>query len=77
MSIYSEALAAYLRSADAGTQSDLAARAGTTQAAVSRYATGKRFPDHKIAAELDRATNGQVPLSLWRVVAAEKAGLAA
>lgn len=77
MSIYSEALAAYLNSNGALKQSDLASEAGCTQAAISRYATGKRFPDHKLAAEIDRATEGRVSVSLWRVVAAEKAGLAA
>lgn len=77
MSIYSEALEAYLNSAGAKKQADLAEEAGCTQAAISRYSNGRRFPDAKVAAEIDRATDGKVPLSLWRIVAAERAGLAA
>ncbi len=77
MSIYSEALDGYLKSPGALNQSDLADRSGCTQAAISRYATGKRFPDSTVASKIDETTGGKVPISLWRVVAAERAGLAA
>lgn len=77
MSIYSEALAAYFKRADAKKQDDIAARAKCTQAAVSRYATGLRFPPREVAEEIAAATDQAVPMTLWRVVAAERAGLAA
>lgn len=77
MSIYSEALKAYLASPDAATQADFADEAGCTQAAISRYAKAIRLPTREIAERIDAASGGRVPLSLWRVVAAEKAGLAA
>jgi transcriptional regulator with XRE-family HTH domain len=77
MSIYSEALDAYLdRKGEAGpTQSDFADKVGCTQAAISRYATGLRLPPRDIAEKIDRHSEGKVPLSLWRIVAAKKAGL--
>lgn len=77
MNIYSQALKAYLEGPDAGTQSDFADRAQCTQAAISRYAKALRFPTREIAERIDAASAGKVPMSLWRVVAAEKAGLAA
>lgn len=77
MNIYAKALAAYLDSSDAPNQNDLAERADCTQAAISRYATGKRFPDAKTAERISRATTDRVPFSVWRQVAAERAGLAA
>jgi transcriptional regulator with XRE-family HTH domain len=74
MSIYSDALRAFL-DAKVMNQSDLAEKADCTQAAISRYASGQRLPPFAIADKIDRATEGQVPLSLWRIVAAKKAGL--
>jgi len=79
MSIYSDALNAYLdRKGENGpTQSEFAEAVGCTQAAMSRYAAGKRLPPSDLAIKIDQASEGRVPLSLWRVVAAEKAGLGA
>lgn len=77
MSIYATALRAYLDSPGALNQNDLADRADCTQAAISRYAKGKRFPDAKTAARISEATKGEVPFDTWRQVAAERAGLAA
>lgn len=77
MSIYSQALGAYLKQPDAKKQADLAEEAGCTQASISRYATGERFPNAAVASKIDEATGGNVPMSLWRIVAAERAGLAA
>lgn len=76
MSIYSEALNAFLGTKSLN-QQDLAEKAECTQAAISRYATGLRFPPRETAEKIERASEGAVPMSLWRVVAAEKAGLAA
>lgn len=77
MSIYSDALNAYLdRRGEAGpTQSDFAAEVGCTQAAISRYASGLRLPPRSLAELIERKSEGRVPLTLWRIVAAEKAGL--
>lgn len=77
MNIYSEALDTYLKRADAKKQVELAEAAECTQAAISRYRTGKRFPDSQTAAALDGATGGLVSFTLWRAVAAERAGIAA
>ncbi len=75
--IYSEALSAFLDSSDGMKQGDLALRVGCPQGAISRYVAGKRFPDVERASAIDAATEGRVSLSLWRVVAAERAGLTA
>ena len=77
MNIYAKALGRYLESSDALNQQDLAEKADCTQAAISRYARGKRFPDSKTAAAIDKATGGAVSFDTWRTVAAERAGLAA
>jgi transcriptional regulator with XRE-family HTH domain len=77
MSIYATALSAYLDSPNALNQNDLADKAGCTQAAISRYAKGKRFPDARTAERISRATSDRVPFDTWRQVAAQKAGLAA
>ena len=74
--IYSEALSHYLaRSAD--TQQRLADKAKASQSAICRYAAGDRFPDRATADRLHEVSNGEIPISLWRIVAAERAGLAA
>ncbi len=77
MSIYSDALTAYLKRDDALKQFELADQAGCTQAAISRYAAGLRLPPREAAEKIERSTIGAVPMTLWRVVAAERAGLAA
>ena len=77
MTIYSEALRTYLGADGDLRQEAFAQRAGCTQAAISRYAAGGRFPDRQIAEKIERASGGSVPMTLWRVVAAERAGLAA
>lgn len=77
MSIYAKALASYLESDGALNQNDLAEKADCTQAAISRYATGKRFPDARTAERISKATRDLVPFNTWRQVAAERAGLAA
>jgi transcriptional regulator with XRE-family HTH domain len=41
-------------------QTAFAARIGTTQAAVARYAGGKRFPRPEIVARIEAATDGKV-----------------
>lgn len=74
MESYKEALAAYLKS-DGSTQAALADAISKTQAAVSRYATGERFPDSKTARDIDEKTNGAVPLTLWQREAAQRIGL--
>lgn len=75
--IYSAALKAFLNAEGAPRQADLAADAMCTQAAISRYAKGIRLPPREIAERIEGATGGKVSVSLWRVVAAERAGLAA
>jgi transcriptional regulator with XRE-family HTH domain len=77
MNIYAKALSAYLGGAGALNQNDLADKAGCTQAAISRYAKGKRFPDARTAERISRATDDLVPFDSWREVAAQRAGLAA
>lgn len=77
MNIYARALAAYLDSPGALNQSDLAEKADCAQAAISRYAKGKRFPDGERARKIHEATTGRVSFDTWREVAAERAGLAA
>lgn len=74
MNAYAAALADYLKE---GRQADLAEAAGCTQATISRYASGNRFPARDIAEKIDRATEGQVPLALWIAAAAKHFGLAA
>lgn len=74
MASYSEAISAYLDMPDRG-QAALAGAIGKTQAAVSRYATGVRFPDADTARAIDRATDGGIPFSLWQMEAARRIGL--
>jgi transcriptional regulator with XRE-family HTH domain len=75
MNAYSRALSAYLdpkgRPADR-TQEALADQARVTQASISRYMTGDRFPDAETAQRIHDATDGHVPFDTWRSVAAEK-----
>lgn len=74
MSDYAKALDAYLKNER---QTDLADAAEITQAAISRYARGKRFPPRDIAERIDRATSGQVPVALWIADATKRFGIAA
>lgn len=68
MSDYAAALSRYL-DANGDSQAELAERVGITQASISRYKGSKetppRHPPKEIAEKLDRATNGEVPFSLW------------
>lgn len=79
MSIYSRALDAYLDKSREGapTQAEFADKVGCTQAAISRYAAGVRFPPREIAERIELESFGQVSLEDWRIVATERAGLAA
>lgn len=80
MNIYSRALEAFLdkqRNPEAPTQADFAGLISRTQAAVSRYASGRRLPPRGTAEKIDQATKGRVSLALWMTVAAERAGIAA
>lgn len=71
MDAYRRALSAYLTPKDR-TQEALAERAKCTQAAISRYVTGERFPDANTARNIHDATDGDVPFETWQGVAAEK-----
>lgn len=75
MSDYATALGRYL-AADGNKQAELAEKAGTTQASISRYKAG-RLPPRDVAEKIDHATEGFVPLGLWIAEAARKFGLAA
>jgi DNA-binding transcriptional regulator YdaS (Cro superfamily) len=74
MNPYASSLAAYLAPDDRA-QAALAAAIESTQASVSRYARGKRFPDSKTALAIDRATGGLVPFVLWQSVASRRLGI--
>lgn len=74
MSTYRAALQAHLAT-DGNTQAKLAATAGITQAAISRYVTGDRFPDKEMAQKIDLATAGEVSVAIWREEAARRLGL--
>ena len=76
MSDYSEALSRYLDE-KGNNQAELATAVGTSQASISRYAADARFPSRELAAAIDRATAGRVPVSLWISTATKKFGLAA
>lgn len=73
--IYADAISAYLGRSGV-TQDSLANKAGASQSAICRYAAGDRFPDRATADRLHEVSAGEVPISLWRIVAAERAGLA-
>lgn len=76
MNAYASALAAWLAPQDRA-QERLGAAIKRSQAAVSRYAKGDRFPDAGTARLIEKATSGVVPFALWREVAAQRFGLAA
>ena len=74
MNPYAASLASYLEPDDRA-QAALADAVGTTQASISRWANGKRFPDRSIAVKIDEATKGAVSLALWQAEAARRIGL--
>jgi predicted transcriptional regulator len=76
MDSYRTALAEYLKP-DTRKQAELAVALGKSQAAVSRYATGARFPRSTTAKDIDRITGGAVPFELWQAEAAQRFGIAA
>lgn len=76
MNAYQSALARFLDRSDIK-QDDIAEKAGLSQAAINRYARGKRFPNADRAKLIATATGGAVPFELWQSVAAEKFGIAA
>ena len=75
MDIYRAALSQYLDPPER-TQEALGAAIGKSQVAISRYVNGERFPDVDTARAIDAATDGAVPLSLWRADAAQRFGIA-
>ena len=74
MNPYASSLAAYLKPEDRA-QGVLADAIGKTQASVSRYANGERFPDARTALAIEKATGGLVPFVLWQSVAARRIGI--
>lgn len=79
MNIYAKALSAYLDKSREGapTQAEFADKVGCTQAAISRYASGRRLPDRALAEKIQSESEGHVSVALWITVASEKAGIAA
>jgi len=73
MDTYRDALKQYLEGEE--TQGALACQIGKTQASVSRYVAGIRFPDAGTARSIDAATAGRVPIALWQREAMERIGL--
>ncbi len=73
MDEYAAALAGHL--AGQVRQEDFASAIQCSQAAVSRYGRGIRFPSLSTAQLIETATGGAVPLSLWQRVAARKLGI--
>lgn len=71
---YTETLAAFVAET---TQAKFATDAGITQASVSRYLAGERFPNRDAAEKIERASDGKVPLALWQLEAAHRYGIAA
>jgi transcriptional regulator with XRE-family HTH domain len=47
------------------TKGDFARRIGITQARLSRLLAGRSYPDIPLALEIERATDGAVPVSAW------------
>lgn len=72
---YTTALKMYL-SQSGVTQSILADSAGLTQAAISRYASG-RLPTKQAAEAIHAATNGEVAFALWQQEQAARIGVLA
>jgi transcriptional regulator with XRE-family HTH domain len=76
MNAYQSALERFLDRTDIR-QDDVAEKAGLSQAAINRYAKGKRFPNADRAKLIAKATDNAVSFELWQTVAAEKFGIAA
>lgn len=75
MSTYAPALKSFLE--NGVLHAALADKIGKTQASVTRYANGDRFPDADTARQIEAATGGKVPFSLWRAEFEQRSGLAA
>lgn len=73
MDAYPKALAAYL--AGNVRQDDFAKAVGCTQAAISRYKGGQRFPDASTARAIEQASRGAVPFALWEREALKRLGV--
>lgn len=76
MSTYATTLRSFLES-ETTTQAAFADAINKTQAAVNRYANGVRFPDANTAREIDAASQGKVPFSVWQDEFMSRAGIAA
>lgn len=74
MGSYSETLKAHLGGDDVN-QGRIAEAIGKSQASVSRYAKGIRFPDADTARAIERATDGAVPFVIWQGEALVRAGI--
>lgn len=75
MNSYQTALARFLDK-DGIRQDDIAAKVKVSQAAINRYAKGRRFPNAKTAKLIETATDGEVPFELWQQAAIERYGIA-
>lgn len=58
-------LAQYLSENKSVRQKDLAEKAGTTQATISRLASGVQSPALDLAEDIERATSGAVKVADW------------
>lgn len=74
MGTYSDTLKAHLGGDDVN-QERIAEAIGKSQASVSRYAKGLRFPDADTARAIERVTAGAVPFAIWQNEAMERAGI--
>ncbi|WP_375194673.1 helix-turn-helix domain-containing protein [Sphingobium sp.] len=54
------------------TDADLSAKIGRDRSIVSRIRRGKMLPSLEIAAAIERATGGKVPMKSWVQVPAEQ-----
>lgn len=59
-----QTLAQYL-AAQKITQAQFADRVGSTSATVSRWCSGKAFPNKDAVKRIDAATGGEVPPAVW------------
>jgi transcriptional regulator with XRE-family HTH domain len=71
---YSEALAAFLKSSKIS-QAKFARQVGCSQPTIFHYTTGGRFPAKETARKIELASDGRVPISLWQMIAVERAGI--
>lgn len=75
MSTYQSLIRAFVDD-PANSQLALAAEIGKSQAAISRYAKGLRFPDAETARALDIASGGKIAFSVWQAEAMARIGFA-